>query len=386
MQFAHSERLTMGMELEFQIVDMQTGLLSPSSLAFRNVLECRPNAQRFSLEATLSTIELNSSVHHDIDGMEDEIVELTQSLRAIGQPMGVDIRGGGTQLTQFWNERTMAPTPHASELEDKYGFLPKRFSTYGLHVHLGTPGANEAIALGNAMQAMVPMFIALSAASPFLQLVDTGFCASRPLESLVYPHGGSMPHMEDWQAFERITAEISSTPLAAPLKEVYWDVRPKPEFGTVEVRVFDTPLSVHKAVALAAFTRGCADLVLRGVLQLPAEPTPATTTRVSRFLACRDGMNATLYNPFDGVWMPVALWLDDLVAKMAQAPMSASDLQHIQALQTYCTQVQDYEIMRQVRTDTLVDNNPHDDSLHGLAENSNRLCDMLFTPLRTPLQ
>ena len=82
------------MELEFQIVDTQTGLLSPSSLAFRNVLECRPNADHFALEATLSTIELNSSVHTSIDALEDEARELTQTLRTIAQPMGLDIRGG----------------------------------------------------------------------------------------------------------------------------------------------------------------------------------------------------------------------------------------------------------------------------------------------------
>ncbi|APW43609.1 YbdK family carboxylate-amine ligase [Rhodoferax saidenbachensis] len=381
MQFAQSDALTMGMELEFQIIDTQTGLLSPSSLAFRNVLECRDNAERFALEATLSTIELNSSVHSSIDAMEDEIVALTQSLRDIAQPMGLDIRGGGTQLTQFWNEHTMAPTPRASELESKFGFLPKRFSTYGMHVHIGVPSADEAIVLGNALQATVPLFIALSAASPFLQLADTGFCASRPLESLLYPHGGSMPRMKNWLEFELATAEIFSTRLASSLKDVYWDVRPKPEFGTVEVRVFDTPLSVHKAVALAAFTRGCADLVLRGELKLPPDATPPTAERVSRFLACRDGMDATLYNPFSMTWMPVRQWLGELVDRIAHTPVSESDLQHIHALQAHCDTVQDCAVMRQVRADTVANDNPNGDVMHGLAENSRVLSERLFTPL-----
>jgi carboxylate-amine ligase len=381
MQFTHSNALTMGMELEFQIVDIQTGQLSPSSLAFRNALEGHAQAKHFALEATLSTMELNSSVHTDVAALEDEVVALTRTLREIGQPMGLDIRGGGTQLTQFWNERIMAPTPRATELESKYGFLPKRFSTYGMHVHIGVPGKEQAIQLANGLQALVPLFIAISAASPFLQLADTGFSASRPLESLVYPHGGGMPRLRNWQEFEAVTADIFAAGLAASLKDVYWDVRPKPEFGTVEVRVFDTPLSVHKGVAMAAFTRGCAALLLRGTLQLPAEATPATAERVSRFLACRDGMDATLYNPYTRTWMPVRQWLAALVDEIARAPVSATDLGYIQAMQSHCERMQDCDTMRRVRAQTLSDNNPHQDGLHGLAENSRQLCEHLFAPL-----
>lgn len=191
-----------------------------------------------------------------------------------------------------------------------------------------------------------------------------------------------MPRMASWLEFELIAAEIFSSRLAASLKDVYWDVRPKPEFGTVEVRVFDTPLSVHKAVALAAFTRGCADLVLRGELKLPTEATPPTAERVSRFLACRDGMDATLYNPFARAWMPVRQWMGELVDCITRAPVSESDLRHIEALQAHCDTVQDCAVMRQVRAETLADNNPNNDVMHGLADNSRRLCERLFMPLQ----
>ena len=370
------------MELEFQIVDIQTGQLSPSSLQLRNALEGHTNAKRYALEATLSTMELNSSVHTDINALRDEVVQLTRTLREIGEPLGLDIRGGGTQLTQFWNERIMAPTARATELENKYGFLPKRFSTYGMHVHIGVPSADEAILLGNGLQAMVPLFIALSAASPFLQLTDTGFAASRPLESLVYPHGGGMPRMRNWLEFEAVIGDVFAAGLAASLKDVYWDVRPKPEFGTVEVRVFDTPLSVHKGVAMAALTRGCAALLLDGTLRLPPDTQQTTAERVSRFLACRDGMNATLYNPFSRAWIPAQQWMAELVDEITRAPRSEADLQHVLALKSHCERVQDCEIMRRVRADTQSDNNPHNDGMHGLAENSRQLCRQLFAPLQ----
>lgn len=109
-----------------------------------------------------------------------------------------------------------------------------------------------------------------------------------------------MPELENWHAFEQLAKELFSTRLATSLKDIYWDVRPKPEFGTIEVRVFDTPLSLHKAVGLAAFTRACAALALGGVLVLPASAASATAQRVSRFLACRDGLDADLFDPLPG--------------------------------------------------------------------------------------
>jgi len=347
MQFHESKPLTFGMELELQIVNASTGNLEPASLNFWDVVKERADVDRFSLEATLSTMELNTSVHTDADAMANEATQLTQTLCDIAAPMGLLIRGGGTHLTQFWNERIMAPTNRAQQLNRLFGFLPKRFSTYGMHVHVGAPNADAAIHMGNVLQALGPLFIALSAASPFLQMVDTGFCASRPLEPLIYPHGGPMPRLDNWQAFETLADEIFSTKLATSLKDIYWDVRPKPEFGTIEVRVFDTPLSVHKAVGLAAFTRACAALALNGTLVLPATSTSATTDRVSRFLACRDGLDAQLFDPFAQQWRPAKEWFNALVDAVTQAPVCAADLRHIQALQAQCLNAQDATVMRQ---------------------------------------
>lgn len=348
MRFSKSEALTFGLELEFQIVSIETGLLSSSGMAFWGAVKDRADVDRFSLEATLSTIEMNTSVHKDADSMLAETLNLTQTLCDVAEPLGLLIRGGGTQLTQFWNDRIMAPTGRAEELTRRFGYLPKRFSTYGMHVHVGAPNPDDAIVMGNVLQALAPLFIAISAASPFLQMSDTGFCASRPLESLIYPHGGPMPRMKDWAEFEGIADEIFSTEMATSLKDIYWDVRPKPEFGTIEVRVFDTPLSVHKAVALAAFTRACAGLALNGTLILPTIPSAHNAEGVSRFLACRDGLDAKLYDVFTQQWIPARDWFKNIVDLIQQSPVCAADMRHIQALVDQLESQQDCKIMRDV--------------------------------------
>lgn len=250
-------------------------------------------------------------------------------------------------MTQFWNERITSPSRRARTLETRFGFLPKRFSTYGMHVHVGMPDADEAIRVANVMQAMCPLFIALSAASPFLQLSDTGFAAARPLEPLVYPNGGPMPRLRDWKHLEDVAQELFSTKIAHTLKDIYWDVRPKPEYGTVEVRVFDTPLSVHKAIALAAFTRSIAALALSKHLDLPNDgPSSATYQRVSRFLACRDGMHAELYNPFTQTWMDASLWFDQIMGCIEQFDLLPVDTATLQELRPLVRLDGDHVIMR----------------------------------------
>lgn len=134
------------------------------------------------------------------------------------------------------------------------------------------------------------MFIALSAASPFHQGFDTGFCAARPLESLVYPFSGPMPAFADWEDFQCKTEQIYQTGLASSLKDLYWDVRPKPEYGTIEVRSFDMPLQVEKAVALAVL---CADVPqwrLMDSSACPKNPCSILTTATAFWPAGTESM------------------------------------------------------------------------------------------------
>lgn len=383
MQFHNSEALTFGLELELQIVAPGTGRLAPMGAVLHQALQKGAKAHCFAMEATLSTIEVNSSVHHDAASMLEEVLALVAEARAAARLLGCDLRGGGTQMTQFWNERVTSPSLRARALESRFGFLPKRFSTYGMHVHVGMPNPDAAIRVANAMQALCPLFIALAAASPFLQLADTGFAAARPLEPLVYPNGGPMPWLRDWQHLEQVTQELFSTGIAQSLKDIYWDVRPKPEFGTVEVRVFDTPLSVRKAVALAAFTRSVAALLLGHHLVLPDRAQFETTNqRVSRFLACRDGMLAQLFNPFASSWVSATEWFEQLMADVERFDLFPDDAQTLQALRVLLQLETDYTAMRSAWARLAPTTDNPQDIEHALSDYCAAMCGKLLEPLR----
>lgn len=351
MDFAASERLTFGLELELEVIEPSTGHLSASSVPIWEELQAGPHGDKFALEATQATIELNSSIHRDAESMRQEVIALVKQLQGVAWERGLAVCGGGTHVAQFWNERVLTPSERAYKLDDRFGFLPKRFSTYGMHVHVGMPDPESALRVANAFQAHTPLFIAMAASSPFLQNGDSGYAACRPLETLVYPHGGPMPYLFDWPHFESVVQEFFDTGIADSLKDIYWDVRPKPKFGTVEVRVFDTPLSVNKAVNLAAWARALAGLVLDGKLDLPQPRRHVTEGKVSRFLACRDGLQARLFDPVSGQWLIARDWAQSLCQQIAQNRPTPMDTQALQSLEAGLVDEEDHTRMRKLWQD-----------------------------------
>lgn len=186
-----------------------------------------------------------------------------------------------------------------------------------------------------------------------------------------------MPELRDWAHFEEVCDELFATELANSLKDIYWDVRPKPEFGTVEVRVFDTPLSIKKAVAMAAFTRACASMALDGYLLIASKPPPATAQRVSRFLACKDGMEATLFNPFTGDWLPARTWMAQIFEAAKKQPTYAADASQLAYLENHMRARQDHEIMRTAWAETQAKNPNPEDRNWSLPRYSKEVCSLL---------
>jgi carboxylate-amine ligase len=121
-------------------------------------------------------------------------------------------------------------------------------------VHIGCPGADLTLYLLHGISRYVPHFIALSASSPFVQGGDTGFQSARLNSVFAFPLSGRAPFVETWAAFEVFFEKMTATGAVKSMKDFYWDIRPKQEYGTIEVRVMDAPLTVRRAAQIAAYT------------------------------------------------------------------------------------------------------------------------------------
>jgi carboxylate-amine ligase len=141
------------------------------------------------------------------------------------------------------------------------------------------------------MSRYIPHFIALSASSPFSQGMDTAFDSSRLNNISAFPLSGTMPFVRDWAEFNGYFDTMRDLKVVESMKDFYWDIRPKPEFGTIEIRVCDTPLTVGRAAALGAYAQALARHLM---LDRPRQPSQDVYRVYSfnRFTASRYGLEA----------------------------------------------------------------------------------------------
>jgi carboxylate-amine ligase len=295
--FMPSRSLTLGIELELQLVRAHDRDLAHEAgdlierLAKRKVLgEVKP-------EVTLSMIELNSSIQ---EGFQGALAELEAQRAVVGEAAGelnLGISGGGAHPFHDWSERRVYPADRFKMVTQRYGYLAKQFTVFGQHLHLGCTNGDEAVYLTHMLTRYMPHFIALSASSPFYQGEDTSFQSSRLTAVSAFPLSGHMPFVPDWDAFLEYFATMRGYGIVEGVKDFYWDIRPKPEYGTIEIRVCDTPLTVRRAALLAGYAQALSAWLLE---ERTRAPTAAVyqVNAFNRFEACRFGCEGELVDPF----------------------------------------------------------------------------------------
>jgi carboxylate-amine ligase len=295
--FAASDSLTMGVELELQLVSLSDFDLVPASPDMLDLLARAPFPGNVTPEITQSMIEINSSVHTGHDGLLAQLREIRSTLLAAGERLNVGVCGGGTHAFQQWSERRIFAKPRFHEVSQLYGYLAKQFTVFGQHVHIGCRSGDEALFLLHALNRYVPHFIALSGSSPFLQGADTSFQSARLNSVFAFPLSGRAPFLLSWNAFaEDYFERMAGTGIVRSMKDFYWDLRPKPEYGTIELRVCDTPLSVERAAALACYLQALCSYLLAGNEPPPREDD-YLVYNYNRFQACRFGLDGALVHP-----------------------------------------------------------------------------------------
>jgi carboxylate-amine ligase len=211
--------------------------------------------------------------------------------------LNVRISGGGSHPFHDWADRRIYPNERFLHVVERYGYLAKQFTVFGQHVHVGCASGDDAVFLTHILTRYVPHFIALSAASPFYQGEDTSFQSSRLTAVSAFPLAGHIPFVRDWGEFLEYFMRMKAFGIVASMKDFYWDIRPKPEYGTIEIRVCDTPLTVRRAAQLAAYAQSLAAWHLA---ERPLEPSRDTyiVNSYNRFEACRYGLRGNMVDPY----------------------------------------------------------------------------------------
>jgi glutamate---cysteine ligase / carboxylate-amine ligase len=327
--FQQSAALSLGVELELQLVNTHDYDLAPYAEDMLRLMEKHDLPGSVVPEMTSSMIEVSTGVCQSPAQVLQELAQIRDALVKSADKLNIAVVGGGTHPFQQWHERRIYDKPRFRELSELYGYLSKQFTIFGQHVHVGCPDANTALLTLHRMSRYIPHFIALSASSPYVQGQDTAFDSARLNSVFAFPLSGRAPFVLTWADFTTFFDKMTRTGVVKSMKDFYWDIRPKPEFGTIEIRVFDTPLSVERAAALSAFVQGLAAWFMHDQPFTPTEDDYLVYT-YNRFQACRFGLDAVYVDPASGEHMPLRehlLLTLQQIASHATAPGAPAALQ-----------------------------------------------------------
>jgi carboxylate-amine ligase len=295
--FKSSAPLTLGVELELQLVSLSDFDLVDASPDMLELLGRAKFPGTVVPEITESMIEISTDVHTGHAGLLAQLQGIRDALVHAADRLNVGVCGGGTHPFQHWSERKIFAKPRFKEVSALYGYLAKQFTIFGQHIHVGCPSGDDALFLLHSLNRYVPQFIALSASSPFVQGNDTLFNSARLNSVFAFPLSGRAPFVLTWRDFESdFFARMEHTGIVKSMKDFYWDIRPKPEYGTIELRVCDTPLAVEHAAALACYLQALCRMLLQGGHAGPQE-NDYLVYNYNRFQACRFGLDGTIVDP-----------------------------------------------------------------------------------------
>ena len=296
-EFGKSEALSLGVELELQLVNTVDYDLTSGANDLLELLSRKPFPGTVTPEMTQSMIEIASGIQTTHAPLLAELRGMRDTLVTACDRLNIDIAGGGTHPFQRWSEQRVFEKPRYQQLSQLYGYLAKQFTVFGQHVHVGCASGDDALFLLHSLNRYVPHFIALSASSPFFQGVDTLFDSARLNSVFAFPLSGRAPFTLNWDDFANgYFTKMEATGVVKSMKDFYWDIRPKPEFGTIELRVCDTPLTVERAAALACYLQAISRRLLERVEPMPTEDDYLVYT-FNRFQACRFGLDGTMVDP-----------------------------------------------------------------------------------------
>ncbi len=326
--YKSSQPLTIGVELELQILSRIDCDLTRGADELIALIERRGHPGDVKPEITSSMIEVSTGVHERHGALLAELVGIRDAVVAAADRLNLLIAGGGAHPFQHWRERQIFDRPRFRQISELYGYLAKQFTIFGQHVHVGCAEGDSALYLLHSLSRYIPHFIALAASSPYYQGVDTAFDSSRLNAVFAFPLSGRAPLAGRWADFVDYFEKMRGYGIVESMKDFYWDIRPKPEYGTIEVRVFDTPLTVEKAAALAAYVQVlCRYLLIERPGALSEDHYHVYN--YNRFQACRFGLEGNLIDPATQTHRSVR---EDIVGTAAALAVHARELEASEAL------------------------------------------------------
>jgi carboxylate-amine ligase len=273
--------------------------------------------ERVAGETHGSAVELSTDPHLMVSDAVDQVQRLRAILSAELARAGLRPASAGTHPGAMWSEMRIAGGDRHQAVYGAMRELARREPTFALHVHIGVGDPERAISLYNRLRGHLALLLALAANSPFWQGRDTGLASARVPIFQAFPRVGVPREFGDYSEYvETVDLLLRCEAFPEPTF-LWWDVRPQPRFGTVEVRVMDAQTRVSTTRTLVALLQSIASLELEEGYLVPDRLGSPEVLAENRFIAARDGVHARLIDPALERLVPVTEVLENLMPALA---------------------------------------------------------------------
>ena len=305
--FGQSDPFTVGIEEELFCLDAET--LAPAPFP-RDALD----GARLKEELFASVVELNTGIHADADGAVEELRGLRERAKAAAAGAGLVLAGTGTWPTAVPEEQPVGENLAYRGFVEYAGPSAQRQYCSGLHVHVGMQSPEACMAALEAVLPWLPLVLALSANSPYVSGEETGLRSARAEILALLPRSGAPPPFASYEDWERFVERLVELRLADEITRVWWDVRPHPRFGTLEIRMADQPTRLEATALLA-------ELLAAMVARLEGDgPADRGMYEQNRWAALRFGHDAELVHPDGSRLVPAPELLEELADRIGVEP------------------------------------------------------------------
>lgn len=332
--FKTNGELTLGAEIELQLIDPDTkSLISKAS----PLLKAGASLKKLQPEFYLSTVEIITDKCNNAQEIEKDLSGSLDTLNKLGAQVGINFATTGCHPFSRYADCQITPTERYNELIDRNQWLTRRMTVYGLHVHIGMASGDHCIRFNNFFLNFLPHLLALSASSPFWQGEDTGLASCRPTTYEALPTAGQPYQVRNWREFEVLYETLKKCKAIYSLKDLWWDMRPSPNYGTLEIRVCDGTATLAETVAIVAYIHLLAHWFRQNADWLNQVQPPARwVARENKWRVMRHGLEADLVKSLDGELQPIRQDIEEWIVKLTPLAEQLGYERYLETIKNIC--------------------------------------------------
>ncbi|MFD1716607.1 glutamate--cysteine ligase [Georgenia deserti] len=315
LDFARSERSSVGIEWELQLLDADSGDLRQNAETVLDRLRGSDGTAHPHVhpELLVNTVEVVSGVRGTVREATDDLERAITDLRAVTEPLRIELAGAGSHPFARPAFQKVTNRERYARLIDRTRWWGRQMLLYGIHVHVGVEQRSKVLPIMRALLTRFAHLQSLAASSPFWDRQDTGYASNRAMMFQQLPTAGVPYQFDTWPELAGYVEDMTRTGVIEDFSEVRWDIRPSPRFGTIEVRVCDAATNVQELRATSALTHCLVEhysAMLDAGQELPT--APRWFVMENKWRSARYGMDAILIRDGEGEEEPVS----DTVAGM----------------------------------------------------------------------